>query len=304
MRTFTFAFFIGIIAFALGILFFGRIEDEKITFDRVTWEKVNSFREARLALISQPVPVYICGGAGFLLGGFSYLAFSIIRKRRKVKKAAKAKSSDLPGLEIVPSRGFSETHEKSDLERLEAERPLVCKILGFTTLGVLKFYAVPQGNSLVVTTLGKYRKLCHPGLGFIWSFWGFLQRPYQNKPLIQSKETTVPYERESIVTSDGHRCKLDVMICYRIDDPAKALFEVDDYNNAIENVVRAALRNECGKQPTQALHGLREQIADSLKEIIQKDVEPWGIKIRLVKISNIDVPVKNGDNRFDPLYSK
>lgn len=304
MKTLTFACMVGIIAFVLGLMFFGRIEDEKITFDRVTLEKVNSFSEARLALITQPVPVYVCGGAGFLLGGISYLVFSMTRKRRKRKETAKAKSRELPGLEIVPSRGLNEPRKKSDLERLEAERPLICKILGLATLGMLKFYAVPQGNTLVVTTFGKYRKLCRPGLGCIWSFWGFYQRPYQHMPLIQCKETTIPYDREAVVTCDGHRCKLDVMICYRIDDPAKALFEVDDYENAIENVVRAALRNECGKQPAQALHASREQIASSLQEIIQKDVEPWGIKVRLVKISNIDVPVQNGDNRFDPLYSK
>jgi len=69
MRTLTFACFVGIIAFVLGLLFFGRIEDEKIAFDRVTLEKVNSFSKARLALITQPAPVYVCGGAGFLLGG-------------------------------------------------------------------------------------------------------------------------------------------------------------------------------------------------------------------------------------------
>ena len=304
MKTFIFACLLGSIALVLGLLIFGQIEDEKITFDRATLEKVNSFSKARLALISQPIPVYICGGAGFVLGGISYLAFAISRKRRKKKKAAKTKSSELPGLEIVPKKDWNELQKESDLERIDAERPFFCRILGFLTLGLFKFYAVPQGSALVVTTFGKYRKSCKPGLGCIWSLWGFYQRPYKNKPLIQCKETTIPYERETVVTSDGLRCKLDVMICYRIDDPGKALFEIDNYQNAIENVVRAVLRNECGKQPAQALRASREQIASSLQEILEKDVEPWGIKIRLVKISNIDVPVQNGDNKFDPLYNK
>jgi len=303
MKTLTFAVLMGIIALVLGLLIFGRIEDEKITFDRATLEKVDSFSEARTVFINQPLPVYVCGGTGFVAGGLAYLAFSISRRRKK-KETVKKTSIELPGLEIVPKRDLNQLKEENDLERLEAERPFICKVLGLITLGFCKFYAVPQGNALVVTTFGKYRKSCRPGLGCVWSVWGFYQRPYQSKPLIQCKETTVPYEREAVVTSDGLRCKLDVMISYRIEDPGKALFEVDNYENAIENVVRAVLRNECGKQPAQTLHASREKIAGNLQEILEKDVEPWGIKVRLVKISNIDVPVQDGDHRFDPLYQK
>jgi hypothetical protein len=303
MRTIAFACLMGIIALVLGMLIFGRIEDEKIIFDRTTLEKVDSFTEAWTVFINQPLPVYVCGGTGFVVGGLAYLALSIGRRRRK-KETVKKTSNELPGLEIVPKRDWNELKDENDLERLEAGRPFVCKVLGFVTLGLCKFYAVPQGNALVVTTFGKYRKSCRPGLGCVWSLWGFYQRPYQNKPLIQCMETTIPYERETIVTSDGLKCKLDVMISYRIEDPGKALFEVDNYENAIENVVRAALRNECGKQPAQMLHASREQIAGGLQDILEKDVEPWGIRVRLVKISNIDVPIQDGDNRFDPLYHK
>ena len=303
MRTILFACLMGVISLVLGLLIFGRIDGEKITFNRQTLEKVDSYPEVWAVFIDQPLQVYVCGGVGFVVGGLVYLAHSISRRRRK-KEIAKNSSNELPGLEIVPKRDWNELKEESDLERLEAGRPLICKVLGVVTLGLFKFYAVPQGNALVVTTFGKYRKSCRPGLGCIWSLWGFYQRPYQNKPLIQCKETTIPYERETIVTNDGLKCKLDVMISYRIDDPGKALFEVDSYENAIENVVRAGLRNECGKQPAQALHASREQIAGSLQDILEKDVEPWGIKIRLVKISNIDVPIQDGDNRFDPLYHK
>jgi hypothetical protein len=305
MKTFVFACLFGIAALILGLFIFGRIEEEKITFDRVTLEKVNSFSKAGHALIAQPLSVYVCGGIGFLIGGISYLTFSIIRKRGKKKGAAKTKSSHLPlGLEIVPKRILNEPLEKSELERFESQRPIVCRILGFATLGILKFYAVPQGNVLVVTTFGKFRKLCNPGLGCIWSFWGFYQRPYSDMPLIQCKETTVPYDRESVVTSDGIRCKLDVMICYKIDHPGKALFEVDNYNKAIDNVVRAILRNECGRVAAQNLRASREIIVNNLKSVLEKDTAPWGIKVRMVKVSNIEISAQEGDNKFDSVFFK
>jgi len=305
MKTLLFACLLGILTLILGLLIFGRIEEEKITFDRLTFEKVNSFSKAGQAFITQPLPVYICSGAGFLIGGTSYLAFSITRKRAEKKKAAKAKANRVPpGLEIVPKSVWNESNEKTDLEKFESQRPISCRLLGIATLGLLKFYAVPQGNVLVVTTFGKFRKLCNPGLGCMLSLWGFYQRPYNDMPLIQCKETTVPYERESAVTSDGIRCKLDVMICYKIDHPGKALFEVDNYKKAIDNVVRAILRHECGRVAAQDLRASREILMNNLKSVLEKDTAPWGIKVRMVKISNIEISAQNGENKFDSVFFK
>ncbi len=295
MKTFFFACLMGFLSLLLGLLIFGQIDNVKISFNKATLEKLDSFGNTWTALKNQPLPVYICGGTGFLFGGFAYLYFPKGRKRKK-KDKNQTIGNNLPIHDIVPNRDSIKPKD-SDLERLEAEQPFICKILGIATLGLCKFYAVPQGNALVVTTFGKYRKSCKPGLGCVWSLWGFYQRPYRSVPLIQCKETTIPYERETIVTSEGIRCKLDVMICYRIDDPGKALFGVDNYKRAIENVVRAVLRNECSKQPAQGLRASREQITGGLQSILEKDVEPWGIKVRLVKISNIDVPVQEPDKQ-------
>lgn len=302
MKTILFACLMGILALILGLLIFGQVNGAKISFNKATLEKLDSFGDVWFALKNQPLPVYVCGGTGFLLGGFAYRFSSKGRKRRK-KNVNTIVERDLPALEIFPSRASSKP-KIGDFERLEAEQPFICRMLGLLTLGFCKFYAVPQGNALVVTTFGKYRKSCKPGLGCIWSLWGFYQRPYKNIPLIQCKETTISYERETVVTSEGVKCKLDVMISYRIDDPGKALFEVDNYKRAIEDVVRAILKNECGKQPAQSLRSSREQIASNLQNILEKDVEPWGIKVRLVKLSNIDVPMQNGDNRFDAVHEK
>ena len=304
MKTFLFACLVGVAALILGLLIFGRIGDEKISLNSATYEKVNSFGKAWVAFKNQPMRVFICGGVGFVAGGLAHLMYSIRRWRGSRdsfwRKKRKGKTKDgLPGLEIVPKRNWSEPHEKNDLERLESRRPFVCRILGFVTLGLLKFYAVPQGNVLVVTTFGKFRKLCDPGLGCIWSLWGFYQRPYVDMPLIECKETTVPYDRETVVTSDGIKCKLDVMICYKIEHPGKALFEVDNYKKAIDNVVRAILRNECGRVTAQSLRDSREQIAANLKVILENDIEPWGLKVRMVKISNIDFQTQDVDNKFD-----
>jgi hypothetical protein len=301
---------LGIAALILGLLMFGQMGDERISLNTATYEKISAVDKAWVAFKNQPLPVFICSGVGFVGGGLVYLMYSIKLKRGsgdsfwRKKGKDKKRGTGLPGPEILPKSIWNESDEKTDLENFESQRPVFCRLLGIATLGLLKFYAVPQGNVLVVTTFGKFRKLCNPGLGCMLSLWGFYQRPYSDMPLIQCKETTVPYERESAVTSDGIRCKLDVMICYKIDHPGKALFEVDNYKKAIDNVVRAILRHECGRIVAQDLRASREILMNNLKSVLEKDVAPWGIKVRMVKISNIEISAQNGENKFDSVFFK
>jgi regulator of protease activity HflC (stomatin/prohibitin superfamily) len=123
-------------------------------------------------------------------------------------------------------------------------------------------------------------------------------------PLVQRKDNTSPYENETVFTSDGARCKLDVMVCYRVVDAGKALFEVDNYEKAVHNIVRAVLRNECAKQPARALLASREQMAAKLRAALEKNLTPWGIKVRFVEIAYIDIPVQDRDDRLDDTPAK
>jgi regulator of protease activity HflC (stomatin/prohibitin superfamily) len=243
----------------------------------------------------------VCGGAGFLVGCLFRLV--LWRRRRRRKAATDGTKDELSRQKAVPERRAKKP-VKSALERLEAERPLNCRMLGFLTLGICKFYAVPQGNALVVTAFGKYRRACEPGLRAMLSFWGLYQRPYKDMPLVQRKDNTNPYENEIVFTSDGARCKLDVMVCYRVVDAGKALFEVDDYETAVHNIVRAVLRNECAKQPARTLLASREQMAAKLRATLEKNLTPWGIKVRFVEIAYIDIPVQDRDDRLEGTPAK
>jgi hypothetical protein len=301
MRTLLLACFLGVMAFAAGLTVFGQIDGQKIRIEKATLEKIDSFEKARLVGVSQPLNVYICGGAGFLMGALGGVGLWLTRRNRKVATADAAAALSRP--EAVPAR-LAKKPVETELERLEAERPFVCKLLGLLTLGIYKFYAVPQGKALVVTALGKYRKACQPGLGCILSLWGLYQHPYKDAPLIACKEFVTPYENEPVITSDGITCRLDLMICYRVTDAGKALFEVDDYERAIVNMIRAVLRREAAKQPAQTLRASREQLAETLRGSLDRDVAPWGIKVRLVEITEIHVPTPETNGRLDPIRGR
>jgi len=295
MKTFLMACLLGIVGLGLGLFLFGHMDGERIVFEKKTLERVDTFEEFWPVAKAQPPLVYICGGIGFLVGFVTGLAFWIAGciKARRERKAANVHAGGL-----VPDRADSKPVYK-ELLRLESERPIVCKLLTVLTLGIFKFYAVPQGEALVVMAFGKNRRACRPGLRILLSFWGLYQRPYKNVPLIPLKENTEPFTNELVFTRDGVRCKLDVLVCYKVVDPRKALFEVDNYQTAIQNIARAVLKNECSRHPGRKLLAAREQIAADVRTALDKDVEPWGVAIRLVEITYRDIPDQDTDDTLE-----
>ena len=296
MKTFLFACFVGITGLAAGLVVFGQIDGQKIPFERTTLEKIDSFEQAWTIARTQPATVYVCGGVGFLVGLLAGIGLWLIGRGGKTRGSEAAAGGPRP--EVVPARAAKNSAETA-IEKLEQDRPRICRLLGFLTLGIYKFYAVPQGKALVVMAMGKYRKACEPGLGAILSFWGLYHHPYKDMPLIECKEYADTYENETVVTSDGVKCSLNVMICHRIVDPGKALFEVDNCQQAIENMVRAVLRSEYAKQPAQSLPASREQMARTLRETLDRGVAPWGVKVRMVEITNLDISTAQTNPRLD-----
>ena len=162
-------------------------------------------------------------------------------------------------------------------------------ILTTLTLGTMRFFVVDQGFVRTVMAFGKLVRLAPPGLHSCLSLWGLYQGPGDTVP---TSEQIDPYDNETVFTSDGVKCSIDVMICFRISDPSRALFEVSDYRLAIKNLVQSVLRNECGKLPARAMLASRDQMAKNIQDSLCRDCDPWGIAIRLVEIKNIEMAIQ------------
>ena len=159
-------------------------------------------------------------------------------------------------------------------------------ILTVLTLGIFRFFIVHQGNVRLVIKFGQYTKTAKPGMSACLSLWGLYQKPSDEIP---TKEQIMHWEKEAVFTSDGVKCFIDVVLWSTITDPVKAKFAIDDYRKAVENAVKSILRNECGKRPMRALLSGREEIQSNLKTVLERDAAPWGMDIRLVEMTNIDI---------------
>jgi len=177
-----------------------------------------------------------------------------------------------------------------DMNSLPEEDNKLANLLTVLTLGVLRFYAVPQGYVRIVTAFGKFVRVSTPGLSSCLTLWGFYQKPGS---LIPTKEQVRDYEDEDVFTKDGVECVIDTVIFFKIEDALKAMFEVDDYEMAIKSLVQAILRNECGNLSARELLASRKKLTDELRSQLDVDTDPWGIKVRLVEIKGIKIMTSN-----------
>jgi regulator of protease activity HflC (stomatin/prohibitin superfamily) len=166
----------------------------------------------------------------------------------------------------------------------QSDNRLACALLTIATLGIVRFFSVPQGYVCLITAFGRYRRTCNPGLGSCLWLWGIYE---QLLDAIPTKEQVRTYDNESVFTRDGVNCIIDTVVFYTIKEPFKATFEIDNYQGAVESLVQATLRNECGNLSARELLAGRQRLASQLRGQLDNDTTPWGISVRLVEITDI-----------------
>ncbi len=80
------------------------------------------------------------------------------------------------------------------------------------------------------------------------------------------------------------------MVYYRVLEPNNAIVEVENYAYATSQLAQTTLRSVCGQAELDELLAEREKISVRLQEILDKDTDPWGIKVSKVEIKHIDLP--------------
>jgi len=140
---------------------------------------------------------------------------------------------------------------------------------------------VPQGQEWIVERLGKYRNTLKPGLNIII--------PYIDT--VRSKMTTrdiiLDVSKQEVITKDNAVIITNAVSFIRITDPQKALYGVEDFRLALQNLIMTTLRSIIGEMKLDEALSNRETIKARLKEQIVDDVADWGITVKTVEIQDI-----------------
>jgi regulator of protease activity HflC (stomatin/prohibitin superfamily) len=135
----------------------------------------------------------------------------------------------------------------------------------------------------VVFRLGRFKSIKGPGIYWIIPFIERQQR-------VDIRTKTVDLERQETITKDSVTIKVNAVLWFRIVAPADAIIKVADYNKAVYQFSVTALRNIIGQHSLDEVLREREQINTALQKIVDTTTEPWGIKIEMVEMKDVEIP--------------
>jgi regulator of protease activity HflC (stomatin/prohibitin superfamily) len=130
---------------------------------------------------------------------------------------------------------------------------------------------------------GKYIKILEPGFRWIIPIVDTIQ-------VVDIRVITVNIVSQEVMTEDNVPCSIDGVVFFKIDNPEKAVLEVEEYTFAISQLSQAALRDVCGKVELDTILSKREEMGKNIKSIVEVATKEWGIYILDVKIKDIQLP--------------
>ena len=95
---------------------------------------------------------------------------------------------------------------------------------------------------------------------------------------------------QDVITRDNVSVKVNAVIYFRVMDPTNATVEVENYLFATSQLSQTTLRSVCGQVELDELLAERDKINSRLQEILDKQTDPWGIKVSTVEVKHIDLP--------------
>ena len=143
---------------------------------------------------------------------------------------------------------------------------------------------VPQNRAYIIERFGKYQSTKEAGLNFIF-------------PIIDSvsadrslKEQAVDVPEQSAITKDNISLSVDGVLYFRVLDPYKATYGVDDYIFAVTQLAQTTMRSELGKMELDKTFEERDQLNTNIVSAINEAAMPWGIQVLRYEIKDIVPP--------------
>jgi len=143
---------------------------------------------------------------------------------------------------------------------------------------------VPQAENWLVERFGKYATTLKPGLNLINPVFSRISQK------IDVREQVLDLPPQGIISEDNAAVKVDGVVFYKIMDPYKAYYGIENLQLAISNLALTSLRSIMGKMALDHSLSSRDKINAELLQILDEATDSWGTKITRVEIKDIVPP--------------
>jgi len=155
---------------------------------------------------------------------------------------------------------------------------LVFLVLAGASVRVLREY-----ERAVIFRLGRLIGPRGPGLIFLIPFVDRMVK-------VSLRTVTLSIPPQDVITRDNVTARVNAVAYFRVVDPDDSVVKIEDFLAATSQVSQTTLRSVLGKAELDTLLSKREELNDDLQQIIDEQTEPWGIKVSLVEIKDVEIP--------------
>jgi regulator of protease activity HflC (stomatin/prohibitin superfamily) len=182
---------------------------------------------------------------------------------------------------------------------------LVLLLLGGVVL-TASLKIIGQAEVMVIERLGRFHRIARSGLNILIPF---IERPRAidvryfeadvtgNKKVTSSSTTRIDlreqvlnFPSQPVITKDNVTIDIDAVLYYRIADPQKATYSIQNLPYALETLTRTTLRNIVGDMELDQTLASRDQINSRMREVIEEASIGWGVDVTRVELQSIDPP--------------
>ena len=161
---------------------------------------------------------------------------------------------------------------------------------GVLALVLLGLFILPQAVRIlreyergVIFRWGKLLGAKGPGLVFLIPFIDRMVR-------MDLRVVTIDVPRQEVMTRDNVPASVDAVVFFRVVDPQAAVVKVENFLKASSLIAQTTLRSVLGQSELDELLARREKVNLQLQEIIDRQTEPWGVKVTAVEVRDVVLP--------------
>ena len=142
---------------------------------------------------------------------------------------------------------------------------------------------VNQYEKGIIIRLGKYHATVSSGVAFLMPFIDSVIK-------VDMREKVINVEPQKVITKDNVLVTVDAVIYYKVVDPVKAEFEIEDFDYATTTLAQTNLRNLIGDKQLDETLTARDSINDNLRNVLDESTNAWAVRITKVELQKIDPP--------------
>jgi regulator of protease activity HflC (stomatin/prohibitin superfamily) len=162
---------------------------------------------------------------------------------------------------------------------------VVILLLGVGLLLLRSVRMLYQYERGVIFTLGKYSSTRDPGLTLVVPI-------LQSMRKVDMRIKTAEIPRQEVMTKDNIPMLVNAVVYFKVVNPKDAIIEIEDHVFAVRQYTQAALRDVIGNSEMDFVLTEREQIAQSIKHIVDSETSGWGVDVESIKIQEVELPAE------------